>query len=225
MQFLTAAPTGAPRMTSAWPRCRMMQPRTDVLWHMQSAHGVTLAVPLQKPRRTPEFSSHTRGRGRASAACAPVLRRERAARPGQRAPESFAFGNSLRERGASQLGTARSRSSRRQRAQPARRHAAQSTSISRTVMRRVTPAMTRALHRAARCAQDQALRASAAHPADTPRARMPCAACSATELQRAHRPLAAPHRSSRARAAQRASCLSGAPRLQGENVFRVSRLY
>jgi hypothetical protein len=80
-------------------------------------------------------------------------------------------------------------------------------------MRRVTPAMTRALHRAARCAQDQGPRASAAHPDDMPRARVPCAACSATALQRAHRPRAALHRSSPARAAQRASCVCGAPRL------------
>ena len=42
---------------------------------------------------------------------------------------------------------------------------------------------------------------------------MACAARSATSLQSAHRPRAAPHRSVPARAAQRASCLSSAPRL------------
>jgi len=180
---------------------------------MQSAHGVPLAVPRQEPRRTYQFSSHARGRERASAACAPELRRGRAARPGQRAPKSAAFSDALRQRGTSQSAPASSRSSRRQHAQPAQRRAAQPSSISRTVMRRVSTATTSALHCAARCAPDQAPRASAAHPDDTPRARVPCAACSATALQRAHRPRAAPHHSSPSRAAQRASCLSGAPRL------------
>ena len=123
------------------------------------------------------------------------------------------FCYSLRQRGAGQSATTCSRSSRRQRAQQARRRAAQPRSISRTLMRRVSMTTTGVLHRAARCAQDQAPRASAAHPDDTPRARVPCAACSDTALQRAHRPRAPPHSSSRARAAQRASCLSGEPRL------------
>jgi hypothetical protein len=180
---------------------------------MQSAHGVTLAAAPQKPRRTSQFSSHPRGRGGASAACAPELSRERAARPGQRAPESFAFRNALRQRGTRQSATARGCSSRRQRGQPARRRAAQQRSVSRTVMRRVTPVKGWASHRAAYGAPDQAPRASAAHPDVTPRARVPSAACTTTALQRAHRPRAAPHCSVPARAAQRASCLSGAPRL------------
>ena len=81
------------------------------------------------------------------------------------------------------------------------------------MLRRFTLATTCASHRVALCAQDQAPRASAAHPYDTPRACVPCAACSATALQRAHLPRAAPHCSSRSRAAQRAQCLTGAPRL------------
>jgi hypothetical protein len=193
-------------------QCRMMQPRTDVRWHMQSAHGMTLAAAPQKPRRTSQFSSHPRGRGGASAACAPELRRGRAASPAQCAAESSAFSRALRQRGTRQSATARSRSSRRQCALPTWRRAAQPRSVSRTVMRRVTPVKGGASHRAAYRAPEQAPQASAAHPDDTP-PRVPCAACSATALQSAHRPRAAPRRSVPTRAAQRASCLSGAPRL------------
>ncbi len=82
-------------------QCRMMQPRTDVRWHMQSAHGVPLAAAPQKPRRTSQFSSHPRSWGRATAACAPELRRGRAPRPAQRAAESFTFSDALRQRGTS----------------------------------------------------------------------------------------------------------------------------
>jgi hypothetical protein len=129
------------------------------------------------------------------------------------AAQSFAVQNAPRQRGASQSGTARSRSSHRPCTLPARRQAVPPTSVSRTVMRRVTPAVTRELHRAACSAPDQVPRAPTVHPDDTLRARVPCAARSATALHRAHRPRAAPHRSFRARAAQRAACLSRAPRL------------
>ncbi len=172
-----------------------------------------LAVPRQKRRRTPDFSSHTRGRGRASAACAPELRRGCAARPAQRAAESSVFSNALLQRGTNQSATARGCSSRRQRGQPARRRAPQPRSVSRTVMRRVTPVKGLASHRAAYRAPEQAPRASAAHPDVTPRARVACAARSATALQRAHRPRKAPHCSSPARAAQCAAWFSCAPRL------------
>jgi hypothetical protein len=62
-------------------------------------------------------------------------------------------------------------------------------------MRRVTPVKGLASHRAAYRAPEQAPRASAAHPDVTPRAHVPCAVRSATALQRAHRPRAAPRRS------------------------------
>jgi hypothetical protein len=79
-------------------------------------------------------------------------------------------------------------------------------------MRRVTPVKGWASHRAAYRAPEQAPRASVAHPDVTPRARVPCAVCNTTALQRAHRPRASPHRSSRARAALRAAWFGGAPR-------------